>query len=85
MDVIAAALGWYTRKGADERRAGRENGGRPRGSDTGARRGAGWSEETVRAHLKTRYGFDHSEDVTRDKYEAVCRDLAAARQPGMEG
>jgi len=41
----------------------------------------GWTDAEVKSLIKAKYGFDHSNEVTRDKYDAVCGDL----QLGTEG
>lgn len=43
-------------------------------------RTAGWTDTEVKAHLQ-RHGFEHTEDVTRDKYEAICTEL----ERGVDG
>jgi hypothetical protein len=43
-------------------------------------RRAGWSDTEVHTHLK-RYGFEHSTEITRDKYDAIWREL----EVGVDG
>ena len=35
---------------------------------------AGWTEDEVRS-LLTRHGFEHSDEVTRDRYDDLCKEL----------
>jgi hypothetical protein len=35
---------------------------------------AGWTEPEIKA-LLVRHGFEHAADVTRDKYDAICKEL----------
>jgi hypothetical protein len=41
---------------------------------------AGWTDAEVKTHL-LRHGFEHSDQITRDKYDAICRELEA----GVDG
>jgi len=39
----------------------------------------GWSDEDMRA-VVSEYGFEHSKDVTRGAYDAICTQLEAGPQ-----
>jgi hypothetical protein len=43
-------------------------------------RGAGWTEAEVKTHL-ARYGFEHTDTITADKYDAIVSDL----EHGVDG
>jgi hypothetical protein len=41
---------------------------------------AGWNKSEVHAHL-LRYGFEHADEITRDRYEQICGEL----EHGVDG
>jgi hypothetical protein len=41
---------------------------------------AGWQDDELKKFLKEQYGFEHSADITRDKYDAVCAAVQAGGQ-----
>jgi hypothetical protein len=44
---------------------------------------AGKTEEQLKAIVK-KYGFEHSRDITRDKYELICNEVEGKREPGQD-
>jgi hypothetical protein len=44
-------------------------------------KGAGWSEAEIKARV-LRHGFEHSADITRDKYELLCAEFEAGDDGG---
>jgi hypothetical protein len=50
-------------------------------------KGAGHSDDEIKAYLKNELSIEHTADIATDKYESVCTWAAVAveRQPGAEG
>jgi hypothetical protein len=43
-------------------------------------KGHGWTDEEIKNLLK-KHGFEHSDEVTRSKYEQICTELEAGSEP----